>query len=78
MYKLLYFRLGNHINGSKDIKDHHWFQDIDWYDILNQQVDAPYIPVVKNLEDTSNFEHIRESKEKRSKINRYADEFANF
>lgn len=36
-------RLGKH--GAKSIKAHPWFEGIDWDEIENHRVKAPFIPV---------------------------------
>jgi serine/threonine protein kinase len=35
-------RLGS--KGVKDVKSHPWFKDINWLDILDKRVTAPYLP----------------------------------
>lgn len=37
-------RLGNLKNGIADIKNHLWFRAINWLQIINQKMDAPYKP----------------------------------
>ncbi|XP_013110780.2 cAMP-dependent protein kinase catalytic subunit 2-like isoform X1 [Stomoxys calcitrans] len=72
-------RYGNLINGNKDIKNHPWFKNLDWYAILNREVTAPFIPHVANMEDISNFDKFPETKPMhRSKTDRHADLFADF
>ncbi|KAM7361528.1 cAMP-dependent protein kinase catalytic subunit 2 isoform 2-T2 [Cochliomyia hominivorax] len=72
-------RFGNLINGNKDIKDHAWFKNVDWYALLNQEIAPPHVPRISNLEDLSNFDKYPDPKPPhRSKVNRHADLFANF
>uniref|UniRef100_A0A1A9W6K8 Protein kinase domain-containing protein n=1 Tax=Glossina brevipalpis TaxID=37001 RepID=A0A1A9W6K8_9MUSC len=72
-------RYGNLTNGVKDIKDHAWFKPIDWYAVLNQEIAAPYVPTVANMEDLSNFDKYPETKPMhKSKANRHGDVFINF
>ncbi|KAI9584625.1 hypothetical protein GQX74_006520 [Glossina fuscipes] len=72
-------RYGNLTNGVKDIKDHAWFKPIDWYGLLNQEIAAPYVPTVANMEDLSNFDKYPEPKPMhKSKTNRHGEVFANF
>lgn len=40
-------RLGK--NGICEIKNHPWFNDIDWIELENHRLEAPFIPV--NIED---------------------------
>ncbi|KDN42079.1 kinase-like protein [Tilletiaria anomala UBC 951] len=44
-------RLGR--NGAQDIKDHPFFAGVDWTTI--RQIDAPFIPALKSITDTSYF-----------------------
>ena len=48
-------RLGR-INDVEDIIGHPWFKDINMGDLLEKKVKAPYIPVIKDEHDTSNFD----------------------
>eukprot|EP01084_Bolivina_argentea_P236805 398133_1 len=49
-------RLGNGINGSKDVKKHEFFQDIDFNKLQQRMIASPFIPKLKSLMDTSNFD----------------------
>lgn len=46
-------RLGTH--GADQIKQHPFFAVVDWQQIEKKQVTAPYVPLVKNDCDFSNF-----------------------
>ncbi|KAL4427052.1 hypothetical protein ABPG74_001007 [Tetrahymena malaccensis] len=48
-------RLGS-VNGTKDIKEHPWFAKINFDDILNKKVPAPFVPQLKNDTDVSYFD----------------------
>lgn len=39
-----------------DIKTHPWFRAIDWQAIHNRKVAPPYVPKIKGMADTSNFD----------------------
>ncbi|XP_043482285.1 cAMP-dependent protein kinase catalytic subunit 1-like [Leptopilina heterotoma] len=71
-------RYGNLRNGSMDIKRHSWFKSINWIQIYNQDVQAPYKPVCSHLGDSSNFEHYQEESLKIESVDRFPQEFANF
>ena len=49
-------RFGNLKGGVNDIKQHPWFQDLDWDKLLALGIPAPYIPPLKGEDDTSNFD----------------------
>jgi protein kinase A len=39
-------RLGNLSNGSKDVRNHPWFESINWNLLLKKGLDPPWIPVI--------------------------------
>ena len=49
-------RLGVVKGGAKMIKKHAWFKDMDWNALVEKKLTAPFVPDIKNDEDTSNFE----------------------
>jgi serine/threonine protein kinase len=49
-------RFGNLKNGVQDIKSHSWFDSIDWKAFLNGETIPPFVPTVKDENDTSNFD----------------------
>ncbi|EDW39249.1 GL13992 [Drosophila persimilis] len=71
-------RLGNSPDGPADIKTHPWFQGVDWFAVLNQQVTPPYIPTVTNIEDLSHFDHFESKAKLKSRINRHPELFMDF
>ncbi|XP_011210032.1 cAMP-dependent protein kinase catalytic subunit 2 [Bactrocera dorsalis] len=73
-------RLGCLTNAHKDIKNHDWFKGVDWYGLLNQQIQPPYVPVISNMEDLSNFDKYPEDRKNapKSKTNKYPEIFAEF
>ncbi|KAH8384250.1 hypothetical protein KR200_009497 [Drosophila serrata] len=71
-------RLGNSNEGSSDVKNHAWFQSVEWYAILNQEVPAPFVPSVTGDEDLSNFESYNVRQRLNSPIDRHPDLFQNF
>lgn len=56
-------RYGNLKNASKDVKNHRFFDIINWKGLLGKKLDPPYKPVVKSENDTSNFGHYSNSDE---------------
>jgi len=68
-------------NGASDVKNHEWFRGIDWFALLNNEVEPPYIPKVEGNEDTSNFGRVNPSKLPiylKSVSDQYSDIFADF
>jgi len=41
-------RLGCGINGSVDIKNHRWFNRVDWMKMYTQKYQAPFVPKFKD------------------------------
>ena len=55
-------RYGNLKAGVNDIKDHKWFNGIDWKKLVNLEIVAPYVPPIKHDGDTSQFDRYPEGK----------------
>ncbi|GAA5807244.1 hypothetical protein MFLAVUS_000600 [Mucor flavus] len=55
-------RYGNLKAGSQDVIDHPWFKSIDFKQLENRQIKAPFIPDVKCEGDASNFDNYEEEK----------------
>ena len=49
-------RLGYGENGAEKIKNHEYFQDINWENLANKQIKPPFIPEFKNETDLSYFD----------------------
>jgi serine/threonine protein kinase len=49
-------RLGSGPNGSQNVKSHPFFNNINWDDTLNKRIIPPYIPVIRDTTDLSNFD----------------------
>jgi len=49
-------RLGCMHHGHQDIKDHPWFEGVDWSCLSSKQVTAPWKPTIRSDQDTSNFD----------------------
>jgi len=41
------------------IKTHSWFAGINWDALLNKKIKAPFVPVIKDENDVSNFDRVR-------------------
>jgi hypothetical protein len=39
-----------------DVVSHPWFSDFKPEDLLEKKLKAPYVPVIKDVDDTSNFD----------------------
>lgn len=48
-------RLGNMKNGAQDVKNHRWFRNIDWDDVVGKQTEPPIVPRIRHTGDTRNF-----------------------
>ncbi|VBB86874.1 Putative cAMP-dependent protein kinase [Podospora comata] len=58
-------RLGNLYQGSQDVKNHIWFQEVTWDRLARKDIDAPYSPPVKpGAGDASQFDRYAEEQEK--------------
>jgi len=64
-------RVGNLKNGVTDVKQHKWFQNIDWIAIYERRVKAPYLP-------KEEYEQYDEEPLYISSTEKYAKEFAEF
>ncbi|XP_028409048.1 RAC-alpha serine/threonine-protein kinase-like [Dendronephthya gigantea] len=49
-------RLGGDISDANQIKRHPFFSDVVWDDVLNKKVKPPYVPSIKDDQDTSYFD----------------------
>ena len=47
-------RLGCLANGADDIRNHAFFKNINWNDLVGKKVEVPWTPKVKDALDTSN------------------------
>ncbi|CAG8831814.1 26231_t:CDS:1, partial [Racocetra persica] len=51
-------RLGCGPTGSLEIKTHPYFDYVDWDDVLNKRICAPYIPTIEHEMDLRNFDDV--------------------
>lgn len=49
-------RLGSGPTDAQEIMSHPFFRNINWEDVCNKKVPAPYVPQIRNPTDTSNFD----------------------
>lgn len=49
-------RLGNLRGGAADVKNHQWFEGVDWTAVERRSIPAPIIPRIKSTSDSQNFE----------------------
>ncbi|CDJ43344.1 AGC kinase, putative [Eimeria necatrix] len=68
-------RWGNLKDGVKDIKECKWFSTIDFADIRAKRIPAKFKPVIKGVDDLSNFESYPEEKEDSPAIDPNKDPF---
>ena len=58
-------RLGSLIGNENDIIDHPWFSDIDRDRLFLKELDAPFLPTIKDPFDSSNFSSWKHVEDKR-------------
>ncbi|CAD8161756.1 unnamed protein product [Paramecium octaurelia] len=68
-------RLGNLKNGANDIKQHKWYQTLNWDSLIKKQMRPKYIPSVRSENDTSNFADYPDSTELPDSIKQADDPF---
>lgn len=56
-------RLGGGPNDAQEIKSHPWFDGFDWDALMNKELPAPFLPVIKSETDVSNFDTVRKQEE---------------
>lgn len=47
-------RLGAH--NSEEIRNHPWFEKVNWKALLNHAIKAPFVPILTSDADISNFD----------------------
>jgi len=51
-------RLGSGPKGAEEIKSHPWFSSIDWDALYKKEIRPPFIPVINDEFDVSNFDPV--------------------
>ncbi len=52
-------RLGCLARGDLDVRDHPWFNIIDWDKLVHKKIPAPWVPRIKDPLDASHFDSYR-------------------
>jgi len=47
-------RLG--VNGADEIKNHPWFDKVNWSALVTKSIKAPFVPILNSDADISNFD----------------------
>ena len=68
-------RFGNLKGGVEDIKEHRWFDDFSWKNLLKKEIRPPFLPNVKSDGDTSNYFKYPEEQELPNPLNPIQDPF---
>jgi len=71
-------RYGNLKARAQDVKNHRFFDNINWKLMMDKKVQVPYTPTVKSAGDTSNFTEYPESDENTPAIKESDDPFLNW
>ena len=69
-------RYGNLKDGVNDIKNHRFIINLDWLKLIKYEIEAPYIPKIKNNGDCDNFDFYKESDGKTKYLHPSEDPFA--
>ncbi|CAD8183052.1 unnamed protein product [Paramecium octaurelia] len=68
-------RFGNLKNGVDDIKQHKWYETLNWKDLFAKKLKPQYIPVIQSDYDTSNFATYPDSTELPDSVKQQDDPF---
>jgi serum/glucocorticoid-regulated kinase 2 len=52
-------RLGSGSGGVEEILAHPWFHGVDWDMVMKKEIKAPFLPIIKNDVDVSNFDPVK-------------------
>lgn len=65
-------------NNGEEIKKYAWFNGCNWDAVLAGEIEAPFIPDVKDISDTSCFPYYSDSDEEMNKKSLSKDEVKKF
>ena len=76
-------RLGNIQGGASTVKQHEWFNDINWDDVYYRRMQGPIVPHLKGPTDTRNFDEYEPESETRERYTidmqrKYDESFKDF
>jgi protein kinase A len=71
-------RFGNLKDGPADILQHKWFSSIDFRELEEFKIPAPYKPAMKNDQDVSNYEDIPDSRDAPPEVPAGSDPFTDW
>jgi len=74
-------RLGCLAGGDRDIKKHKWLQDINFHELVDRKIEAPWKPAYKNALDCSefdNWDHMKAHKRPAPLTKREQEQFKDF
>ena len=65
-------------NGADDIKQHSWFNSMNWMALFNQEITSLFVPEVSGPGDHSQFDEYDDIKLEIAETCQYEKEFAEF
>jgi protein kinase A len=71
-------RYGNLKNKAEDIKNHTFFQEINFQELLNYELKPPFIPIVRCNTDLNNFPELEDSIQDAKQLDSKDDPFINW
>jgi hypothetical protein len=71
-------RYGNLIGGCNDIKNHKFFKEMEFFNLINMELKPPYVPKVISSSDISNFSLYPDSGKEVVSISTEEDPFLNW
>lgn len=75
---LLAPKLEHRLVNPADIKMHAYFDNINFMELMERKIEAPYLPTIRSIMDTSNFDHFKEEKIEDWQNDVYEEEFKDF